>query len=142
MKMTPDRKTKITEIINSGKIRTQEELLAILRKNGYEVTQATLSRDMRSLGAVKIHDVQSGFHYRIPTDGKSNQTKPFIKVEASGQCCVVRTQPGYASAIASVIDKSSIPGVMGTIAGDDTILIIIRLDEDSRRIAESVESLL
>ena len=138
---TPERRSRIIEIINSGKIRTQDELLSILKKKGIDVTQATLSRDMRAIGAVKVHDIDAGFHYRITESKKSSAGNIFIKVEHSGKFCIVKTQPGYASAIASIIDRSSIPGIMGTLAGDDTVLVVIRQEAEGNRIAELIKSL-
>lgn len=138
---TPERRARIIEIINSGKIRTQDELLSILKSNGIDVTQATLSRDLRAIGAVKVHDVDAGFHYRISESNNNSGRKLYIKVEHSGQFCIVKTQPGYASAIASVIDKSSISGIMGTLAGDDTVLVVIRQETDGAHVADLIRSL-
>lgn len=129
MKEKFSRKSLITEIINNATIHTQEELLKALEERGVKVTQATLSRDIKELGAVKIPDPDFGFHYRIPVASTASSNHMNVEsVEVSGQMCVIRCRPGFASVVAAMVDDSSIPGVMGTIAGDDTVLVMLKAD--------------
>lgn len=136
-----NRKTAIANIINAHKIRTQEELIAALSKEGINVTQATLSRDIKEMGAVKAPDGE-GFYYRIPTNRTIGTNHMNInKIEVSGQMCVLHSQPGFASAIASILDSSAIDGVMGSIAGDDTVLVMLRDDADQVFVENSIRAL-
>jgi len=135
------RKTAIANIINAHKIHTQEELIAALAKEGIVVTQATLSRDIKEMGAVKAPDGE-GFYYKIPSSRSVGANHMNInKIEVSGQMCVLHSQPGFASAIASILDSSSIDGVMGSIAGDDTVLVMLRDDADPVFIENSIRAL-
>lgn len=136
MKIKSDRKSLIVSLIRKMQIRTQEELASALTQNGLEVTQATLSRDMREIGAVKGVD---GF-YVIPSSSTSGMGF-LLKAECSGQMCVVHTKPGFAPAFASVIDASDLDGVMGTIAGDDTVLVILREGAKKSEIVEKIKHL-
>ena len=136
-----NRKKLIASIISLQKLHTQDELLQALEEKGVFVTQATLSRDIKELGAVKVPDPKGGQYYKI-------QSIPVVKshfmadrVEVSGQLCVVHARPGFASAMASVVDEAGVPGVMGTIAGDDTILIMLSADADTDYIYKTVKSM-
>jgi transcriptional regulator of arginine metabolism len=129
------RKQEIKKIIGSHKISGQEELLDALKKMGYEITQATLSRDIKELGIAKMPDPEKGYIYVLPQQiglvdrmgspisipGDSIQS-----VEFSYDFGIIRTLPGFASSIAIYIDTGKYPEIAGTIAGDDTILIIPR----------------
>lgn len=137
-----DRKSAILGIINSRKVHTQEELADLLSQKGFGVTQATLSRDIKQLGAVKVADVDGGMYYRIPYKPVSRKSNMDInRIEVSGQLCVLHSQPGFASAIASLVDDAQIDGVMGTIAGDDTVCIMLRCDCDTDAVASTIRSM-
>lgn len=135
------RRELIRNLIASNKIHTQEDLIRLLSENGLEVTQATLSRDIRALGAVKVHDTEHGFLYHIPANAATKRNRYIFNVEFSGQICVVHSLPGYAPAVAAIIDRNAIPGVMGTVAGDDTVIVVLRTDADKAGIVKSLESL-
>lgn len=126
----------IKKIISSMQIGNQEELLTILAEKGYKLTQATLSRDLKFLKIGKVSDLKKGYIYFLPDSvknintrniGISNDNFPingFISLKFSNNLGVIRTKAGYASSIASFIDIRAPYEILGTIAGDDTILII------------------
>ncbi len=127
------RQIKIREIISSKSITSQEDLQLELKKLGYLVTQATLSRDLKQLRVVKMPDASGEMKYTIQGE-PSTSTFPnlpdhlegVVSIEFSGQFGVLKTLPGFASAVAYYIDRLKMNEIMGTIAGDDTILIIAR----------------
>jgi transcriptional regulator of arginine metabolism len=124
----------IRKIISSMKVGTQEELLNILSDKGFDLTQATLSRDLKFLKVGKIANPQKGYVYFLPesannsrSNGSTKDNFPvngFISIKFSNNLGVIRTKAGYASGIASLIDANTPYEVLGTIAGDDTILLI------------------
>ena len=137
MNSKKDRLISIRDILREHTVESQEELLNILKSKGFEVTQATLSRDMKQLKIIKSPDVEGNYIYtlskennytNIPSQEKSKEQVSYglVTIEFSGQLAVMKTRPGYASAIASDIDTKAQHEIMGTIAGDDTILIIPR----------------
>jgi len=139
--MKSDRLDVIRSIITNTVVQSQQELQELLSQNGYEVTQATLSRDLRTLGVLKVHDSSLGYCYRMPNSfqnqafhSKGNRfTIETIKsVEFSDSNCVIKTYPGFAGAVASVIDGNVKSGIMGTLAGDDTVLLILRKPVDQK----------
>lgn len=137
MKRKIDRLQVIREIISGMRIGSQEELLSRLAERGFRLTQATLSRDLRQLQAAKVPNAEGGYLYVISGTGG---TKPlskeaisypvsssgFVSIEFSGQIAVIKTRPGYASGIAYDIDSHSPDEIIGTIAGDDTIMLVLR----------------
>lgn len=130
MKTKQERLNAIRQIIYSQDIESQEELLRLLNEQGYSVTQATLSRDIRHLKIAKIH-VNGSYVYRFPEHAvtqatQNKQTPSYPNIEFSGNLAVVKTPPGYAMGIAYDIDRQAPEEILGTIAGDDTILIIPR----------------
>ena len=146
-----DRLIAIRSIIKEHALESQEELLNILKSKGFEVTQATLSRDMKQLKIIKSPDIEDKYVYtlskennyaNIPGQEKSKEQAPygFATIEFSGQLAVMKTRPGYASAIASDIDTKAQHEIMGTIAGDDTILIIPREGITRKEIIEVLSS--
>lgn len=144
-----NRKNAIARILSSVPVHTQDELITELGKMGCKTTQATLSRDMRELGAVKALDPAEGFIYVLPASyaAKGNQARGsgrirIKRLEVSGQLCVIQTLPGFASAAASLIDTARIDSVMGTIAGDDTLLLILRAGVNPDKVVSAIEDLL
>jgi transcriptional regulator of arginine metabolism len=135
MKSKTQRLMTVRRILENEKISSQEELLDKLAGEGHTVTQATLSRDLRFLGAGKVPDKRKGYIYRIsgsgtePVNGFTGAPYPvngFISIEFAHHLGVIRTMPGSANSIAYQIDHLDAFEIMGTVAGDDTILIIPR----------------
>lgn len=138
MKNKADRLQAIKEVISATRVSGQEELLKILLNKGFDLTQATLSRDLKLLQVVKIAAVDGGYTYVFPEkagvqdvhrkhQGAFNGvTTGFISIEFSGSLAVIKTRPGYASGLAYDIDSHISKEVIGTIAGDDTILLVLR----------------
>ena len=136
MKNRTKRQLAIKQIILKGKISSQDELLHIMKDQGYELTQATLSRDLKILKVSKVSDQALGYVYVIPEGANIESQREnsrinfladgFRDLQFSGNMAVMRTMPGYASSLAAVIDSAQPYEVIGTIAGDDTILLIMR----------------
>ena len=138
MSTKQQRLEAICQIIQSEAIRNQEELLKHLEMQGFQFTQATLSRDIKHLKIAKAHDGADNYVYTLPDQirvpGAGNQgrvldTKPatgYRNIEFSGNLAVLKTRPGYAMGIASDIAAKAPREILGTIAGDDTILLIPR----------------
>jgi transcriptional regulator of arginine metabolism len=134
------RHARIVTLIRSRSIRAQTELADLLAAEGVPVTQATLSRDLEELGAVKVRAADGPPAYMIPEDGHA-ALRPahdaparlqrllrelLTSADHSGNLVVLRTPPGAAQYLASALDRSGLPDVVGTIAGDDTIVVIAR----------------
>ncbi len=134
------RQARIVAILSTAEVRSQSELAALLAAEGVEVTQATLSRDLEELGAVKLRGADGGTGiYVVPEDGSPVRgvsggtdrmsrllSELVVSTDASGNLTVLRTPPGAAHYLASAIDRAALPQVVGTIAGDDTILVVAR----------------
>lgn len=142
MKTKQERLQDIRHIITTQDIESQEELLRLLNERGYSTTQATLSRDIRQLKIAKIH-VNGSYVYRFPehavTQTQNNSTQPYPNIEFSGNLAVVKTPPGYAMGIAYDIDSHAPKEIVGTIAGDDTILVIPREGYSRESVAKALE---
>lgn len=126
-----ERQRIIRSLISRENVQSQEELQAKVGELGIKATQATLSRDLRELGIVKRHVSGKGYSYVVANDdpGRMAATSGaggIDSIEFLGTFCVIRTRPGYANFIASLIDAASLREVAGTIAGDDTLLLISR----------------
>lgn len=134
MKNRLRRQVEIQKIIQKGNVHSQDELLVELKRQGYDLTQATLSRDLKMLQVAKVPHPAKGYVYTIPEVEKAESSASGIRVNYladgfkdlrfSGNLAVIRTRPGYASSIAAVIDNANSWEILGTIAGDDTILVI------------------
>jgi transcriptional regulator of arginine metabolism len=152
------RHAGIVAILAEGQIRSQAELATTLRRAGVGVTQATLSRDLEELGAVKLRPPDGGLPvYVVPEDGApiasraAEDERPqrlarllgelLVSAEASGNLVVLRTPPGGSNFLASALDRAGLPDVLGTVAGDDTILVVARDPVDGRRVAQHLLSL-
>ena len=133
------RHARIVAVIRDESVHSQTELAELLADAGIQVTQATLSRDLEELGAVKVSGA-----YLIPEDGnrplRQSEQAParlvrllrelLTGVDTSGNLVILRTPPGAAQFLASALDRSGLPEVVGTIAGDDTILVVARTEHD------------
>ncbi len=136
MKNKVQRQLEIRKIIQKGNIHSQDELLAELKHKGFDLTQATLSRDLKVLQVSKTTHPAKGYVYTVPANGQNEVSQSqnrinylaegFLGIQFSGNLAVVKTIPGYASSIAAVIDQTSPWEIIGTVAGDDTILLIQR----------------
>lgn len=130
MSSKKERLDTIYRIIQTKEIGNQEELLQQLEEQGFSVTQATLSRDIKQLKIVKVHNESDNYVYRLPNYSalmQQSQEQPnHPNIEFSGNLAVVKTRPGYAMGIASDIDTHAPRQILATIAGDDTILIVPR----------------
>lgn len=134
------RQARIVELVSSTDIRSQTELAKLLAGDGIEITQATLSRDLDELGAVKLRGPDGGAAvYVIPEDGSPVQGvqggtsrlsrllgELMVRADGSGNTTVLRTPPGAAQFLASAIDRSALAEVVGSIAGDDTVMVLAR----------------
>lgn len=126
------RQRAIRDLIATRDLRTQDALLAILRQKGIRVTQATLSRDLREMGVTKMPEGLEGAAYkiladRLPMTEKTLQIKFAGVVQdviRTGNLILVKTMPGEAQGVSRVIDNAKLPGILGTVAGDDTILAV------------------
>ncbi len=138
------RQARIAEIVRRTAIHSQSELARALAESGVSVTQGTLSRDLIELRAEKVRSASGSLVYAVPGEGGDRSVHAdedagylaarlarlcadlLVSAEASGNLVVLRTPPGAANYLASAIDHSVFPGVLGCIAGDDTILVIAR----------------
>lgn len=141
MKERVNRKKIIADIIDSQKIHTQEELIKALEEKGIFVTQATLSRDIKELGAVKVSDPSGGQYYKIRSTQIVKSHFNAESVEVSGQLCVIKVKPGFAPPISATVDEAGLMGVMGTIAGDDTVLVMLKDDADHEYISGVIKAM-
>ena len=136
MRIKKDRLETLRMIISSREMGSQEELLAALQEEGFKLTQATLSRDLKQLKVAKAASMGGNYVYVLPNVAMYKRVSSpaqvkemmhvpgFLSINFSGNIGVIKTRPGYASSIAYNIDASNIPYILGTIAGDDTILIV------------------
>ena len=138
MKVKTNRLEALRLIISSQQLGSQDELLNALQKEGFKLTQATLSRDLKQLKVAKAASMSGNYVYVLPNETMYKRVSTpnsiremmrvpgFISINFSGNMGIIKTRPGYASSIAWNIDNSDIPEILGTIAGDDTIFIVIK----------------
>lgn len=133
------RHIKIREIIANREIETQDELVDNLKNAGFNVTQATVSRDIKELHLVKVPMQDGRYKYSLPADQRFNPLQKlkrslmdsFVSIDHANNLIVMKTLPGNANAVGALIDNLDWNEILGTICGDDTILIICRSTEDS-----------
>jgi transcriptional regulator of arginine metabolism len=148
MKVKKDRLETLRMIISSQELGNQEELLNALKQEGFRLTQATLSRDLKQLKVAKAASMRGDYVYVLPNETmykrittpaqakEMMQVPGFISINFSGNMGVIKTRPGYASSIAYNIDSSNIRQILGTIAGDDTIFIVTKQGTSEKEIID------
>ena len=150
MKIKNDRLEALRLIISSQQLGSQDELLSALQKEGFKLTQATLSRDLKQLKVAKASSMSGNYVYVLPNETMYKRVSSpnsiremmkvpgFISINFSGNMGVIKTRPGSASSIAWNIDNSDIPEILGTIAGDDTIFIVIKESVKHQQVIEAL----
>ncbi len=146
--MKANRQEKIIELIAKQDVETQEELAKLLNQEGYNVTQATVSRDIKALRLEKI-SVGGKSKYVYPENKLSEQDKylsifkdGFVHVDQAANLVVIKTASGMAMAVAAALDHLNFEEVVGTIAGDDTIMCATRSNEDAAQLIQKIRSIL
>jgi transcriptional regulator of arginine metabolism len=141
------RRAKAISLIKAGVVHSQSDLVKLLMKAGFVVTQATASRDLDEVGAVRSRNSVGELVYQIgsSSDGAISKSMPLpsdliLSVEPSGNLAVVRTPPGGAQFLASALDNSGIKSIIGTIAGDDTVLVISKKSNGGAELAKELLS--
>jgi transcriptional regulator of arginine metabolism len=151
------RLARIADLVRRQPIRSQSELAELLAADGVAVTQATLSRDLEELRAVKVRAADGLSAYVIPAEGAASPAGPvaelgtarlvrlladlLVGVDSSGNLAVLRTPPGAAQLLASAIDRSGLPEVVGTVAGDDTLFVVSRTADGGAALAQRMRQL-
>jgi transcriptional regulator of arginine metabolism len=150
MKVKKNRLETLRLIISSQELGSQEELLTALQNEGFKLTQATLSRDLKQLKVAKAASMRGDYVYVLPNDTmykrvstpaqvkEMMQVPGFLSINFSGNMGVIKTRPGYASSIAYNIDNNDIEQILGTIAGDDTIFIVIKQGATEKEVTDAL----
>ncbi|MBQ8690183.1 MAG: arginine repressor [Clostridia bacterium] len=141
------RQQKILELIEIYNIDTQEMMIEKLREVGINATQTTISRDIRELKLIKGTTGNGGYKYILPGVRKDSNTPVLnsaltdsvLHIEAAGNIVVVRTYPGMANALAVCVDSLEKPHIIGSVAGDDTILLVVRNEEVAGEVAKELK---
>jgi len=153
------RRELIVELIRGGAVASQSDLVEMLRERGIEVTQATVSRDLDEIGAVKTVAADGRLLYAVPAEGGEDRLQAdeledinarlirvaedtMVSVRYSGNLVVLRTPPGAAQYLASAFDHSHLQDVIGTIAGDDTIMLVVAESSTGKAVAERLQQLI
>ena len=146
--MKTKRQRKIIELITNYDIETQEELAAKLVENGFNVTQATISRDIRELNLTKIATKGGKQKYAVQSSSDIVSNSKYMRalndgiitMDTAGNILVVKTVSGMAMAVAAALDAMQIKEILGCIAGDDTIMCVVKHAEETDRVKEHIES--
>lgn len=151
MSSKTQRQQTISRIISEREVTSQPELLALLKKSGIAATQATVSRDLEELGATKIRTAAGETVYAIPNFQPDRFSPPeqlrrvlsewVADVQVSEPMVVVRTPPGCAHVVASALDRSRLHGLVGTVAGDDTMFCLASSDYSAKSLAKDIAKL-
>lgn len=148
--MKTRRHAKILELINEHSVDTQEELLRLLREDGFDVTQATVSRDIKELRLVKTQTGSGRYRYTAPKDGSRDISSRFfslfsentLSVQNACNMVVIKSLTGMAQAVCAAMDSLHWDGIVGTLAGDDTIFVVTKDEECARRFTEELRQML
>lgn len=147
MKERQVRLKAIKRIIRNNRVASQETLLGFLEEEGFSVTQATLSRDLKLLKVGKVSEGQSGYYYTLPGDEDRKESersyvqdfqRGYVSLEFSRNIGVVRTLTGHANSVALSLDNLNMEEILGTIAGDDTVMIVLRENVNTEEFIEKL----
>ncbi len=144
--MKKNRHRQLMRLISEQEIKTQQQLTELLRAQGFAVTQATVSRDINELGLVKTNAQSGGCKYAVSAIGEIENasehldifSRAVISIDTALNQIVIRTYAGMAQAVAASIDKLMADEILGSIAGDDTVLLILRSIDDAERILKKL----
>lgn len=144
--MSTTRHRAIRRLLTTKRVSTQSELLGLLAEEGIVVTQATVSRDLKEIGAVRQRDRNGSLRYRIGGDARSDNgelaralDEYALRITPTGGLVVVATLPGAAHVVGRAIDEATIDGIVGTVAGDDTVLVVGGPGVEGETVAASLE---
>jgi transcriptional regulator of arginine metabolism len=144
--MKGQRHLKIREILNNQEVETQDDLVHALRSAGFQITQATVSRDIKDMHLIKVPLDNGSYKYSLPSEQRFNPmqrlkralTDHFTSIDYTENLVVLKCMPGTANAIGMLMDNLEWNEIMGTICGDDTILIICRTKEQSQIVVNQI----
>lgn len=148
--MKEQRQNALLDIVRTSSMETQEQLLEALKSRGFQCTQATVSRDIRELHLVKEMTARGTYQYALPISRMSkNPTERLQTIFREGvtsfdwaqNLVVLKTMPGLANAAAAALDKMDIPHMVGSIAGDDTVVLIMRTLQDAEQFCEDLTTM-
>ncbi len=145
------RQHLLAKILEEQAVSSQAKLVELLKAEGIDVTQATLSRDLEELGAVKVRVPVGDSVYAVPDD-PTERVLPvdylrrvlgewLVEVSVSDNIVVLRTPPGSAHVVASAVDRASLPEIIGTVAGDDTVILVAASDTTGEKVSERLKDL-
>ena len=148
--MKRPRQQALVELVRREPLSTQEDIRSKLERLGHPATQSTISRDLEELGLVRVRDPEGHFRYALPTEAAGAGARARLKalfgefvlrVESSGNLVVVSTPAGAANAVAEALDRAGLEGIAGTIAGDNTILIVAKEGTRGKALAKKLREL-
>lgn len=148
--MKSDRQQAIVEMIERTSVQTQEEIAAYLRQQGFQVTQATVSRDIKELKLIKTPAKEGGYQYALPDRSETTVadrltrmlSDSLLSVHCAGNMIVTKTISGSANIAAEALDNMEWPEILGTIAGDNTIFMVVRSEAEVEKVTERIQRLI
>ncbi|HEX9993626.1 MAG TPA: arginine repressor [Acidimicrobiales bacterium] len=151
MSLKPARQRALAELLRRATVTSQAELRDLLAEEGYEATQATLSRDLVEIGAVKVRAGDGRLVYALPDAGgppagleevRRALDLAMVSMVPTGNLLVIRTPPGHANVLASALDRARLPAIVGTVAGDDTVLVVCAERTPAKAVARRLQDLI
>lgn len=145
------RQSKILELISTREIETQDDLVSSLRQANFDITQATISRDIKELGLIKILSSETGrYKYAIVESGEQAISNKYISIfkeavisiKVAQNLCVLKTIKGMAASICSFVDKLNVNNILGAVYGDDTVMLILPTSKESEQASETLTLLM
>ena len=148
--MKKNRLDKIVDIITRNEVETQDELIAHLKEAGYAVTQATVSRDIRELKLAKVMTGRGNYRYILPKEDKDSRqlhishalAETITRAEVAQNIIVLHTYAGMAQAVALEVDHLAHPNILGCVAGDDTIIVVVRDSGSATALSEQIQEMI
>lgn len=148
--MKSQRHARILELVSKYEIETQEDMMSRLQSEGFKVTQATVSRDLKELKLTKTLTARGTYRYSVGNSRRHNgsgklnnaMVDSITQVDYSLNTVVIKTYPGLAQAVASAVDALNMHSILGSVAGDDTIIVVTRSEDDAKEINEKITELM